>query len=153
MTPIDTSAHHHRASDAPRRALYQSGIVQAEWQYSQNCLRRGGLHPKTPAWLGPDRQTKRLHQAAAAPSPDAGQIRRRIPPAPIRMLQRISTWYRRWRDARDRRDAFLYLLTLDEHMLSDIGVSREQVLQASRLPLRENAALQLRQAASRQGHG
>jgi uncharacterized protein YjiS (DUF1127 family) len=52
--------------------------------------------------------------------------------------------YRQYREDRLRRDAFLNLLTLDDATLDDIGVTREEVNWAARLPLEINAARALR---------
>jgi len=48
--------------------------------------------------------------------------------------------YRQYREDRLRRDAFLNLLTLDDVTLDDIGVTRDAVNRAARLPLEVNAA-------------
>ena len=59
----------------------------------------------------------------------------------------ISDWmacrYRNWKARRKIRA----MQDLDDRMLSDIGVRRDEVLWASRLPLSVNAALELEQAA------
>jgi len=47
------------------------------------------------------------------------------------------------------RDAFNQLLRLDNDMLKDIGVSREDVVYASRLPISENAAEYLSKVSGR----
>ncbi len=44
------------------------------------------------------------------------------------------------RSQRDARTAFLPILRLDDRMLEDIGVTRDDVLWAARLPLEVNAA-------------
>ncbi len=58
----------------------------------------------------------------------------------------ISFWRaaKRRRQARIDRDAFRTMLGLEEHMLRDIGVTRGDVVWASRLPLSVNAAEELR---------
>ncbi len=60
------------------------------------------------------------------------------------MFFRFGTIWARIKEYRDRRDAFQALLHLDERMLDDIGLSRADILWASRLPLKVNAALELR---------
>ncbi|MDA8250105.1 MAG: DUF1127 domain-containing protein [Rhodospirillales bacterium] len=40
----------------------------------------------------------------------------------------LSAWAARWQQARRLRQARRYILEMDEHMLSDIGVSRAQAL-------------------------
>ncbi len=57
----------------------------------------------------------------------------------------LSTLLRNWR-ARSRVRA---LHDLDDRMLADIGVRREEVIWASYLPLTTNAALELENAAFR----
>ncbi|WP_323716034.1 DUF1127 domain-containing protein [Paracoccus aminovorans] len=54
---------------------------------------------------------------------------------------------------RERRDAFLNLLRLDDQILDDIGVTRAEVARAARLPLRLNAsdALAAKAHARRKG--
>lgn len=59
----------------------------------------------------------------------------------------IATYLARRRERRVNREAFQHMLSLDETMLRDIGVTRNDVLWASRLPLSENAALELEKVA------
>ncbi|WP_119165320.1 hypothetical protein [Algihabitans albus] len=59
----------------------------------------------------------------------------------------LSESLRRRRDERLARLAFLNMLTLDEKTLDDIGVTREEVVWGSRLPLHVNAALEVRRVA------
>ena len=84
----------------------------------------------------------------------AGRLERRRPrmpdvymPAswPVGALTAITGWLWAWR----RRRRFLRLLDLDDRMLRDIGVTREEIRRAARLPLGINAAVALR---SEQGH-
>ena len=61
-------------------------------------------------------------------------------------LQRIA---RNWRARRNVRN----MLELDDRMLADIGVRRDEVAWASQLPLAVNAAIELEAAAwSRRRH-
>ncbi len=55
--------------------------------------------------------------------------------------------YRRWRDLKQARAALMKMVYLDDRILDDIGVTREEVLWAASLPLERNAALVLRQIA------
>jgi uncharacterized protein YjiS (DUF1127 family) len=55
----------------------------------------------------------------------------------------LSCRYRHWKARRKVRA----MQDLDDRMLADIGVRRDEVLWASRLPLSVNAALELEQAA------
>lgn len=48
---------------------------------------------------------------------------------------------------RQNRRAFQHMLSLEEHLLEDIGVSREDVLWANRQPLRVNAAVAMHERA------
>lgn len=64
-------------------------------------------------------------------------------------FQRMVDWYVQRRDQRETREAFRYLLTLDDELLEDIGVTRDQVRQAADLPLNQNAALVLQKEARR----
>lgn len=59
------------------------------------------------------------------------------------MLSSVNSWFRN----RDRRRAFRYLLRLDEKMLLDIGVTREELLRVEAMPLSVNAAEELRRMA------
>jgi uncharacterized protein YjiS (DUF1127 family) len=58
----------------------------------------------------------------------------------------VEYWQLRKQQRIDR-DAFAHILTLDDHMLSDIGVTRGDVIWASRLPLSKNAVKELRKIA------
>lgn len=55
----------------------------------------------------------------------------------------IRTYFHKWHKQREARTAFQHLLALDDANLDDIGVRREDVLWASRLPLSQNAAVEL----------
>jgi len=48
--------------------------------------------------------------------------------------------------------AFQHVLYLDDQLLEDIGVTRDDVLWANKLPLKENAALELRNIARQKCH-
>ncbi len=63
--------------------------------------------------------------------------------AAARINSRLITAYKRWAQRRIDRQAFSHLLALDEHILSDIGVSREDVIWATRLPSKVNASREL----------
>ena len=55
-------------------------------------------------------------------------------------FSRLRGLFETCRQNRERRDAFLNLLRLDDQILDDIGVSRAEVASAARLPLRLNAS-------------
>ena len=63
-----------------------------------------------------------------------------------RVSKNLMARYRNWQTLRTNRDAFLYLTTLDDHTLKDIGYTREQIFRASKLPLDVNAALEVRKS-------
>jgi uncharacterized protein YjiS (DUF1127 family) len=69
----------------------------------------------------------------------------------IRGLRRLAAGLRRrWhahRANRERRDAFVDMLRLDDAILDDIGVTRAELNRAARLPLRIDAARALADAA------
>lgn len=64
-------------------------------------------------------------------------------------LNRVRTWYRRRRASRQARAAFMNTVHLDDRILDDMGVTREEVLWAASLPIEQNAALALRVRAAR----
>ena len=64
-----------------------------------------------------------------------------------RIFSRLKARFARRREHRINRNAFQTMLKLDDARLKDIGVTRSDVLWASRLPLSENAALELRKAS------
>ncbi len=51
--------------------------------------------------------------------------------------------YQRQKQIRVNRQAFSHMLKLDNHILADIGLSRDDVIWASRLPIDVNAACEL----------
>ena len=71
------------------------------------------------------------------------------------LRQRIDT-FRRDRDLRRKwrisRLAFQNMLYLNDRILEDIGVTRNDVFWANRLPLRVNAALELRKISRMKCH-
>jgi len=62
-----------------------------------------------------------------------------------RLTQRIITKYNQYID----RQAFKNVLHLDDRMLKDIGVTRQDVKWASKLPMSEDAAIKLEHIARR----
>lgn len=61
--------------------------------------------------------------------------------------QLIATRLATRRQQKIDRDAFRHMLTLNDEMLDDIGVTRDAVRWAAQLPLEENAARALRETA------
>ena len=57
--------------------------------------------------------------------------------------QHFSDYLKTRKQQQIDRDAFNHLLSLDETMLKDIGLRRDDVLWATKLPLSINAALEL----------
>ncbi len=60
-----------------------------------------------------------------------------------KLLNAVKSGWRIWRQRRIDRQAFQHMIALDDHILHDIGVTRSDVIWASRLPLSQNAALEL----------
>ena len=58
-------------------------------------------------------------------------------------VARIRSWFETRSQQKIDRDAFRTLLSLDDTMLRDIGVTRDEVRRAADLPLSVNAALEL----------
>jgi uncharacterized protein YjiS (DUF1127 family) len=65
-----------------------------------------------------------------------------------RLLSALRQAIASWRARRDSRDAFANLLYQDDHILADIGVLRDEVEWAARLPLAVDAATALRDTAA-----
>ncbi|WP_157961924.1 DUF1127 domain-containing protein [Acuticoccus kandeliae] len=63
------------------------------------------------------------------------------------MLTWISEKLRERRRIRARRAAFNHLLSLDPQMLDDIGVTRDEVVWGSYLPVDRNAAVEVKERA------
>ncbi len=63
------------------------------------------------------------------------------------LISRISTALDRYSQQRLARAAFKNMLTLDDAMLDDIGVTRAEVEKAAGLPLEANAARSLKEIA------
>lgn len=76
------------------------------------------------------------------------QIGRALPVSPLsnawmQLKGRIQNWNKRRID----RQAFQHMLALEDPILNDIGISRADVIWASKLPLSLNAALELEKIA------
>ncbi len=71
-----------------------------------------------------------------------------IGPQVFAILQRVRHWYRQHRDQKEARAAFMHTVHLEDRLLDDMGVTREEVMWAASLPLEENAALALRKRAA-----
>lgn len=59
------------------------------------------------------------------------------------LFEAVKRKYAQYRTHRVNRAAFQHLVTLDDGILDDIGVTRSDVKWASQLPLSQNAALEL----------
>lgn len=75
---------------------------------------------------------------------------------PRSLLSALSTFLQRFRAYRERRsslkddrEAFLHVVYLDDRVLFDMGVTREEVEWAASLPLEVNAARALKERAER----
>lgn len=66
---------------------------------------------------------------------------------PIRVWNNFKTSLRNWQQRRIDRQAFQHMVTLDDPLLRDIGVTKSDVIWASKLPLSINAALELEKIA------
>ena len=60
---------------------------------------------------------------------------------------RVATVYAQSKQHRVDRQAFSHLLSLEDHILDDIGITRDDIVLASRLPLNVNASLALKNIA------
>ena len=58
-------------------------------------------------------------------------------------VRRFKAWLEARHQRRLNRQAFKQLLTLDDKVLRDIGLTRADVIEASSLPLSQNAAVEL----------
>ncbi|MFC3286174.1 hypothetical protein [Litchfieldella rifensis] len=64
---------------------------------------------------------------------------------PLGLITAIENWSRAWIRAWRRRRRLLRLLDYDDHMLDDMGHTRQDLLWAAHLPLKEDAHRILRQ--------
>ncbi|MGI9499916.1 MAG: hypothetical protein ACR2P3_07755 [Geminicoccaceae bacterium] len=64
------------------------------------------------------------------------------------LLKKLHCWYRRHHALKDARAAFMHTVYLEDRLLDDMGVTKEEVLWAASLPLEENAALALQARAA-----
>ncbi|MEZ5933735.1 MAG: hypothetical protein R3F54_17645 [Alphaproteobacteria bacterium] len=73
-----------------------------------------------------------------------------LPVAPLfrTLPERLRLWHQRRRALKEARAAFMHTVYLDDRLLDDMGVTREEVLWAARLPLEQNAALALQARAA-----
>lgn len=83
--------------------------------------------------------TLRTRESIRANAPLAG---------PRKLLDAVARNVRRYRELRRDRAAFGNVARLDDRLLEDIGVTREEVEWAARLPLARNAARALRECAT-----
>lgn len=58
---------------------------------------------------------------------------------PLGLIYALELWWWRYRRRRQFRQRFLPLLAYDDHILEDMGHRRDDILWASRLPLKEDA--------------
>jgi uncharacterized protein YjiS (DUF1127 family) len=89
---------------------------------------------------------------AGSRSADQLSVGRRLWSAVRAGVLRLQERHRIRRQQYIDRDAFLQMLKLDDELLDDIGVNREAVLWAARLPLSEDAARALRESLHGVGH-
>lgn len=60
------------------------------------------------------------------------------------IMNSIVTFWQTWQKRRTDRQAFQHMMALDDKLLRDIGLTRSDVIWASRLPLSLNAAVELK---------
>ena len=72
-----------------------------------------------------------------------------MPSLVIKAVQALTHYVSRKYNQRLDRQAFNYLLTLDENLLRDIGVTKQDILWASQLPLEVDAAARIEEIAKR----
>lgn len=58
---------------------------------------------------------------------------------PLGLIHALESLWRNYQRRRQFRQRFLHLLAYDDHMLEDMGHFRDDILWASRLPLKEDA--------------
>ncbi len=73
----------------------------------------------------------------------AKQATSRVPVLLQRLISGLIEYRQLRKQQRVDRDAFAHMLTLNDHILNDIGVTHEDVIWASKLPLSKNAAKEL----------
>ncbi|WP_104202890.1 hypothetical protein [Billgrantia saliphila] len=78
-----------------------------------------------------------------APEPEPDFYMPAMPP--LGLIRAIERWWQTYRFRRQFRRRFLHLLAYDDHMLEDMGHCRDDILWASRLPLKEDAEQALEQ--------
>ncbi|MFN3880446.1 MAG: hypothetical protein ACK4L8_03345 [Nitrincola lacisaponensis] len=65
---------------------------------------------------------------------------------PLGLINAIEVWFKAW----NRRRKLLRLLDYDDHMLEDMGYTRDDLLWAARQPLKVDARLVLQQQREKQ---
>ena len=90
-----------------------------------------------------------LFASQSIASPMIHQVTRQIGKEVSACWQKVRRWYRRRRDLQEARAAFMHTVYLDDRLLDDMGVTREEVSWAASLPIEENAALALRERAAK----
>ncbi len=63
------------------------------------------------------------------------------------LVEGLAEYWQLRKQQRIDRDAFAHMLSLSDHVLRDTGVTREDVIWASKLPLSKNASKELRKIA------
>jgi hypothetical protein len=102
----------------------------------------------------PLRQPNSVADKRPTPPPQPDFFMPAMPP--LGLIHKLETKWWEYRRRRQFRQRFLPLLAHDDHMLEDMNHCRDDILWASRLPLKEDAeqALERRRALpkARQGH-
>lgn len=71
---------------------------------------------------------------------------------PLGLIHALEKKWWEYQRRRQFRQRFLHLLAYDDHMLEDMGHCREDILWASRLPLKEDAERALTQRRAMRKH-
>ena len=87
------------------------------------------------------------HSAKSAETNGLETIVSKLTQALKKLAANIRKYLQLRAQRRENRDAFAHLLKLDDNILRDIGITREDVIWASKLPLHNNAALELEKIA------
>ena len=70
-------------------------------------------------------------------------------PLVARLVHKLREYVRLKKQQRINRQAFAQMMTLDDAMLNDIGVTRQDIYWANSLPLSVNAAVELKKISLR----
>ncbi len=75
--------------------------------------------------------------------PEANRVQQKFSNFINGMILKLKTFHAQRRQRRIDRDAFLNLMSLDDTRLKDIGISRNDIIWASKLAMHKNASKEL----------